>query len=514
MSEPGQASGAVEETESSRAKRLGFSALLWQGSTLVSTLTSIVLALVIARLRGPDWYGNLTTYLFISGVGATIGAMGIPNTLAKYVSELKGSANTHAAILFSRRQIKAVTRSGLVAAFGVLAVMALLFLGKGYDDVPSLVVIALSVPITILFSSATQLSVGLQDFKSVLVATVVSKAFLVVVGLTVVLLNFPLFVYLSVLTTSTAIGAILQFRASRIFRSEKDTGILPVDIESRAKGYGRALWINSVLDLVVWQQSGVFFLWLFVGSSYAGQFSIAYTLTYVLIGLLSGSIVLSLFPEFSKLYGGGDAQRGHSTFRVGFKANTLLVAPVATFLVLGGSSLAAILFGAEFDQAGEVIFLLAISSGFVAIGGLATSFGYAQEKHFSWMKIALASSVLAIALFLVMVPLMGLLGAVIVQACVQVLGISIVLYVVAARMKLQIPWRHCCIAVGLAAASYLTAYFVLGLMFTGTIFLLIWGALGSVIYLLLVIALSAYDPDTSMILRTSKTMLKTIIGVS
>jgi O-antigen/teichoic acid export membrane protein len=320
-------------------------------------------------------------------------------------------------------------------------------------------------------------------------------------------------VYLSVLTTSIAIGAILQFRASRIFRSEKDTGILPVDVESRAKGYGRALWINNVLDLAVWQQSGVFFLWLFVGSNYAGQFSIAYTLTYVLIGLLSGSIVSSLFPEFSKLYGGGDAQRGHSTFRVGFKANTLLVAPVATFLVLGGSSLAAVLFGAKFDQAGDAIFLLAISSGFVAIGGLATSFGYAQEKHFSWMKIALASSVLATALFLVMVPLMGLLGAVIVQAWVQVLGISIVLYVVAAHMKVHIPWRHCCIVVGLAAASYLTAYVGLGLMSMGTSFLVMWCALGSVIYVLFVLALAMYDADTFVILRTAKIMLKTIIGV-
>lgn len=488
--------------------------MLWQVSTLISALTSIVLALVIARLRGPDWYGNLSTYLFISGVGATVGAMGIPNALAKYVSELQGSGNRRAAVLFSRRQIKAATKSGLVAAFGVLAVMALLFLGKGYDDVPSLFVMALSVPITILFFSATQLSVGLQDFKSVLVATVASKAFLIVIGLAVVLLNFPLFVYLSVLTTSTAIGAILQLRSSRIFRSEEYSGILPTDVESRAKGYGRALWINSVLDLAVWQQSGVFFLWLFVGSNYSGQFSIAYTLTYVLVGLLSGSIVSSLFPEFSKLYGGGDAQRGHSTFRVGFKANTLLVAPVATFLVLGGTSLAAILFGAKFDQAGEVIFLLAISSGFVAIGGLATSFGYAQEKHLSWMKISIADSLLAVALFVVLVPVMGLLGAVIVQGGVQVLGISIVLYVVAARMKVHIPWRHCCIVAGLAAASYLTAYFVLGPMFTGMIFLLMWGALGSVIYLLLVIALSLYDPDTSMILRTSKTMLKTIMRVS
>lgn len=514
MSEPGQAYGAVEETESSRAKRLGFSALLWQGSTLVSTLTSMILALVIARLRGPDWYGNLTTFLFISGVGVTIGAMGIPNTLAKYVSELKGSANRHAAVLFSRRQIKAATRSGFVAAFGVLAVMALLFLGKGYDDVPSLVVIALSVPITILFSSATQLSVGLQDFKSVLVATVVSKAFLVVVGLTVVLLNLPLFVYLSVLTTSTAIGAILQFRASRIFRSDKDTGILPVDVEFRAKGYGRALWINSVLDLAVWQQSGVFFLWLFVGSNYAGQFSIAYALTFSLMCIPSVSIVSSLFPEFSKLYGSGDTQRSYVTFRVGFKANTLLVAPIASALVIGGAGLAAVLFGADFDQAGEATSLLAISSGFVAIGGLAVFFGYAQEKHATWMRISVADSMLAIVLFLVLVPMMGLLGAVIVQGGVQVLGVSIVLYIVAAHMKVHVPWRHCCIVVGLAAASYLTAYSTLGTMFTGTIFLLMWSALGSVIYLILVIALSLYDPDTSMILRTSKTMLKTIMRVS
>jgi O-antigen/teichoic acid export membrane protein len=287
-----------------------------------------------------------------------------------------------------------------------------------------------------------------------------------------------------------------------------------VDVEFRAKGYGRALWINSVLDLAVWQQSGVFFLWLFVGSNYAGQFSIAYALTFSLMCIPSVSIVSSLFPEFSKLYGSGDTQRSYVTFRVGFKANTLLVAPIASALVIGGAGLAAVLFGADFDQAGEATSLLAISSGFVAIGGLAVFFGYAQEKHATWMRISVADSMLAIVLFLVLVPMMGLLGAVIVQGGVQVLGVSIVLYIVAAHMKVHVPWRHCCIVVGLAAASYLTAYSTLGTMFTGTIFLLMWSALGSVIYLILVIALSLYDPDTSMILRTSKTMLKTIMRVS
>ena len=320
MSESHDVARPLQKTVSSQSKKLGFSALLWQCSTFFSAVTSIVLTLVIARLRGPDWYGDLATFLFISSLGAIVGAMGIPSVLAKYVSELEGSSNRHIAMIFSRRQIRTVVKTGLVAAFGVFAAMALLFIGKGYDDVPSLIVIAVSVPVTILLAAATQLSVGLQDFKSVLVATIVSKTILISVGLTVVLLDCPLFVYLSVVTMSTAIGAILQFRSSRIFRIKDETEVVPADVVSRAKSYGRTLWINRILDFAVWQQSGVFFLWLFVGRNCSGQFSVAYMITYTIISLLSGSIVTSLFPELSKLYGAGGQKRGHHHLQGGVQS--------------------------------------------------------------------------------------------------------------------------------------------------------------------------------------------------
>ena len=83
-----------QEDRHRRARKLGSSALLWQSSTLLSAVTSILLMLVIARVRGPEWFGDLSTYIFISGVGATIGAVGIPNSLAKYVSELGGHSGT------------------------------------------------------------------------------------------------------------------------------------------------------------------------------------------------------------------------------------------------------------------------------------------------------------------------------------------------------------------------------------------------------------------------------------
>lgn len=102
---------------------------------------------------------------------------------------------------------------------------------------------------------------------------------------------------------------------------------------------------------------------------------------------------------------------------VGFKANSLLVVPAATPLVLGGKSLVAVLFGGSFVEAGKVVFLLAISSGSVAIGALYSSRGYANEKHYTWMKLSV--SILAVAMFLLLVPIVGLMGAVIAQASVQ-----------------------------------------------------------------------------------------------
>lgn len=503
-------SRVADESGSVRARRLGFSALLWQGSTLISTLSSIILMLFVARLCGPDWYGDLATYLFISSVGATIGSMGLPYSLTKYVSELGGNDNWHAVVTFSRKQIKRAAVSGILAGAGVFVAMVLLSLTKRNDDMWSLTIVAISIPASILLSMTTQLSIGLQDFRSVFLATTISKLFLVSVGVLVVLLNLPLPVYLSVFTASTAIAAIILFRASRICHPYHDDVPLPKGLESKVKGFCRAYWINSMLDLAVWQQSGLFFLWLLMGSSYSGQFSVAYTLTYVLISMLSGSVALSLFPEFSKLYGRGDTQRGRDTFRVGFKANVLLVAPVASALAIGGASITTFLFGVEYSLAGTAISILAVSSGFVALGGLAVHFGYAHEKHATWMKISIVDSIVAIVLFLVLVPVMGFLGAVVVQAGVQVLGVSAVLYIVSARMKTYIPWRHCCIVTGLAAASFLSTSVTLSYFLEGPSFLLAWGLLGSSVYVLLVVALSLRDSDTSTILRTARTMLKAV----
>ena len=159
-----------------------------------------------------------------------------------------------------------------------------------------------------------------------------------------------------------------------------------------------------------------------------------------------------------------------------------------------------------------MVLWLAISSGFVALSGPAVSFGYALEKHTTWLKVSLLDSVLAIALFLLLVPTMGLLGAVIAQSAVQMLGVSIVLCIVAIPMKIPIPWQHGFTVVGLAIASYLAAYLILGTNLSELISFLTWSALGSAIYLLLVSALSVFDSDTSIILRTAKTMVKTIVN--
>lgn len=496
-----------------RARRLGVSAALWQGSVLFSTLTTIFLTLIIARVRGPDWFGDLSTFLFISSVGSTVGAMGIPNVISKYVSELDGKKNRQGTAAFSRRQILLVFKSGIMSALGVLAAMTAVFVAKGYDDYASLAVIAISVPVTILFSAATQLSVGLQDFRSVLVANVVSKFFLIIVGLTVVLLEFPLFLYLAVMTCSVGIGAVLQYRASRIFRSGGGVESIPEGLESRARGYGRALWVNSVLDLAVFTQAGTFVLWLFTGSDQAGQFSIAYTLTFTITSLVSGSIVTSLFPEFSRLYGTRDTEGGIMTFRVGFKANALVIIPTSAMLVLGGSSLASILFGASFDQAGEVVFMMAFSSGFLAVGALATSFGYAHEKHATWMWVSVSMSVLAILLFLILVPTMDLLGAVIVQSAVWILSTCILYYLVVSRLKLSIPWRFCSTVAIAAALVYSAIYLAAASVFSGLPLLLVWGVSGTLAYLAIVGLLSKYDDDASVILRTATTIIRTAIRI-
>jgi len=496
-----------------RARRLGVSAVLWQSSVLFSTLTTIFLTLIIARVQGPDWYGDLSTFLFISGVGSTVGAMGIPNAISKYVSELDGKKNRRGAAAFSRKQIRMVFKSGIISAVGVLAAMTAVFVAKGYDDYASLVVIAISVPVTILFSAATQLSVGLQNFRSVLVSNVVSKSFLIVVGLTVVLLDFPLFLYLAVMTCSVGIGAVLQYRASRIYRFEGGGEPIPEGLESRARGYGKALWVNTVLDLILFTQAGTFFLWLFAGSDVAGQFGIAYTLTYTITALVSGSIVASLFPEFSRLYGARDTEGSIATFRIGFKANALVIIPTTAMLVLGGSAIASVLFGASFDQAGEVVFMLAFSSGFVAVGTLTSSYGYAHEKHATWMWVSVSMSVLAIFLFIVLVPTMGLLGAVIVQSSVWILSTCICYYLVISWLKLSIPWRFCGIVAIAAALVYSAIFFAVAAVFSGLPLLLVWGSSGTVAYLAIVWLLSKYDDDASTILRTAATILRTAIRV-
>lgn len=192
---------------------------------------------------------------------------------------------------------------------------------------------------------------------------------------------------------------------------------MPAGARTAAPAYDTKIWSRSVLPFLLIggiqvfnNQVGILILGVFEPTAEVGIYRVASLAAgLILFGLAAANAVLS--PVFARLYAEGAHERLQRLITLSARAILAFSAPLALVLMLFGSELLALLFGAEYASGGTALTILAGGQLFnAAMGSIGILLNMTGFERDSTKGVALAAIVNG-GLCMILIPAWGINGA-------------------------------------------------------------------------------------------------------
>lgn len=384
---------------SSIKRKIAISTVFQFSGKIISTLLGLVSVAMITRHLGVEGYGQYATAITFVGIFSIVADMGLYIYVVREISQKAEQTEGIVSNVFTFRIISAL-------ALLALAPLSALFFPYGSAVQQAILISTLSF----FFISLNQVLIGVfqRDFntKMVAVGEIVGRAVLVVALALVVWWNLGLTAVIWALIFSSAVNFFLVFFSAR--RRIK----IRLRFDWRFwKEILKVTWpiaISVVLNAVYFKLDMIF-LSVMKSEYEVGLYGEAYKILEVLIafpamfaGLLMPLLSQNAYtnwPEFKKI------------IRRGFDFLIMVALPI---VVAGGvlaQPIVVFVGGPEFVEAAPILRILVIATAMIFLGNLFTNAVVAvnRQKQMVWMY--LLTSIAAVIMYRVTIPLFSYLGA-------------------------------------------------------------------------------------------------------
>lgn len=402
-------------------------------ASLTSIASFAVCNIVIARLLGPAGTGETAYALWLSTTAITLFALGMPQTITRFLAELEGAGRAGDAAQVGRWLVR---RGYLGLLFGIAAVLGVEWSrGTSRPDAPTLALVAALFLTQGAGVLHTAVLAGRQQFRTTsalnLVASVLQLS-AIITGSVFAGLRGALAGYVAGALVLAVAG--VRFALGPIQRPEPA-------IWRRIRGYSFHVWAAMSVSLVLWSRTEVFFIERWWGRHEVAMFTIGLTVAQLATQgpLLLGS---ALVPHFAELYGAGDEARIASTYRALTRVIAFLVFPLCFVTAAASPILVPLLFGAAFAPAISNAAILIAVSAIGAVGSISSSLTQATERA---RFIAISGSlgaVVGLIAFSVAIPTWGAAGAAWTRAGLQIVLVAWGLWYVTTAIRARAPLRE------------------------------------------------------------------------
>ncbi len=473
-----------------RARVFG-GAVAWNAVAMAaSVLVSLAAAMVQTRGLGPTGYGHYAYMAWIAEAGGALAALGLPRPIGRFMAAFKRDGDWRAATRMASLSVLAVIASGVL--LGALAVRVPRFLPAPSELLVLLVPLALAaVAAQNVIAAALQ---GGHGFKAAAVANLAAGAVLLS-GSVVVAVRHAGFVSqfgvaalattASVLTGGAALWAALRAGGGGgAPRPRTDWGPFAA--------YWKAAAALTVIEMVVWQRSELFFLQRFAAPEqaayYAAGFAIASRLT----------VVPQLFaPVLLATVAGLRYREEADVMRRLFASMTrwlaLLCAPLYLVLAALSLPLAHGLFGPRFASSSAPMVILLVGGLVPAIAVPGSAIVYGTDRIGFALRLGAAAAVVTLLADVLLIPGHGARSAALANLSGQLFA-TVATYVLSLRPSgFAVPWVGVLRAVLAAALGAAAAWAVSSA--TGSLVALPLGAVaGGLVYLVALRVLRVLEP--------------------
>lgn len=471
---------------------------LWNSLGVVaSTTVGIAVSVVVAQTIADEaTYGRLNYFLWLAGLLTTLGILGVPQALTRFTADLRGREQPEQAHALGRW----VTRN--LVAFNLLVSLALLLWAlfmpqqtRGYVLVVALLP-ALNAWGRVLASRLT----GREHYRPAAIATVAAA----LMQLALVVLAWVqgwgapgYFVALVSPNVVTVLVLLWLGRGGRGAAVATNTRI-EAGLLRRFLLFTLPITLQLLLDAVVWQRSEVFFLERFASLEQIGFYSMAYTLTAMIMGL-GWALINGYFPAIARDHGAGRSDLVRDKIQQAIVLALVFAVPFTFGGLATISQLLALVYGERWLPAvpAAQVLLLGLAPGVIAgVFGLTVA---AIDRPWSLLPLSGLVAVLNIVLDLVLIPRYGALGAALANSAAQI-GFMLAAWFVLRRLTGMSPPLRALGTVPLlgAVATYGLPLLLLPLL-PGAAGLLLAIVVAAVAYLLGIALLSPWLPGLELL---------------
>ncbi|MBN7797787.1 flippase [Parahaliea mediterranea] len=383
------------------------------GLQAVNRLLALGLAMLLARMLGPDGYGVYAYAFAIMSLLLVAGEAGVPTLLMREVAASQGRSEWGLLRGALRRGIQFVAVAGLtVSLIGLLVLF--FFSGSLRSEVfYTMALMLLVLPVSALCKTVGHAMRGLHKVVIGQAVDMVVRPLLVLVIVGLMFTVWPAQREPQIAMAAQLLGTLLVLIvASMVLRR-----FLPEKSRSAVPEFKNRQWIKSALPfaliggaMIINTQADVLMLGLFVTSEDVGIYRVA-AQACILVMFFSRAANSVLAPHFSAMH----SQNNYGNLRKLYKKSQALVfvvtLPITLVLVFWGEDLLALLFGQEYRGGGVVVGILALgymlNVAFGPVGNMLQMIG--QES--ATAKMLWLFSVANVLLNLVLIPLYGTIGA-------------------------------------------------------------------------------------------------------
>ncbi len=405
----------------------------------ITLVTGFVLSIVIARLLGPEDMGVYSYCTWLLGFASVFCFLGIPNTNTRYTSELNATGQTE--------RLGRLFRSLMLLELGVFVIVSAVVVGAAYLFYqPDIRVYILLVAANLLPN--TVFTLYISTFKGLLRFNAIAITSLIITPVYIAAVIIGLYLGMGItgllvlpLVLAVPRWLLFRFYMRRSFpRTGQDDAAPDPTFKKRIVSFWYKFLLISLIDVVVFEKSEVFFLKIYADYSMIAFYTIAFSLSSKVMRLIPYTLTNIMLPIFTEKHSMGDTEGQNTIYTYSLKYLMIIIAPIFVGGVFVSKELITNLYGVEFAPAADIFWITLLSASLAAFFGSSASLLGAMEKLSFLLATGIASICLNIGMDVALIPRYGIHGAAWANLIAQVFsGLTLFIFIIV-TVKPKIPW--------------------------------------------------------------------------
>jgi len=401
-------------------------------------IVGIATSILVARYLGPELMGEYSFITWLIGIMGILIGLGFPNTVTKFVSELIGSRDKNSAQMIYIRLLQVQFILALLITIILMSVFYPKLSSEKRDyyffAFLSLIPLCMSTFLTAAFH-------GVQNFRVTSIIGSFINLFQLVLIIVFIHLRLGLEGLIAIIFISGIIQTLMLWKCiSHTFCIPKSFKI-PRELSSKVINYTFNIYWITVLSMIVWQKSEIFFLKIYSELEGIAYYSIAFNIAMIMMGLATLFSTV-IFPVFSGYYGAGDREGIQNIYNKSIKAIFIFYLPICIIVIVVAKPIVSVMYSSQFLAVSPLLIILMVSSIFSAISILFANLILAVNRADIQAKYVTLVALTNIILDFILIPHYGATGAALANSSIRIITFPIWMWIIKKQLGFNYPTRE------------------------------------------------------------------------